>query len=291
MTPPAAAPAVRARPLAPRRALTPSPRPRRVSGPARPATRPSERFSRPERAAAGGLALGVASLARAVTSHRLLDRLIRGRAWIVLIAFALIGIVTLQLALLKLNAGIGRSLERGALLQRENATLSIENSELADGSRVEAAAEHLGMSLVPPGLLKFLHAGAGNGNGSARAAAALSAPAHGTGEATPAGAEPSSASSSLAATASAPASESSTEASSSSASSSAGHETPSSSSGGEAAAAGAGSGSAAAGAQPGGEAHSGGGAAPSESSSQPAAASPGAAEAGAGGGTQAAPGG
>ncbi|HEX3519878.1 MAG TPA: hypothetical protein VHT29_12675 [Solirubrobacteraceae bacterium] len=172
MTPPAAAaPTVRARTALPGRPLTTAPRPRRVSGPVRrnpsvPARRQAEENA--------GLLVGLIDASRRVSSHRLLDRLIRGRSWIVLVAFALIGIVTLQLGLLKLNAGIGRSLERSALLQRENAALSIENSELAAGNRVEATAAHLGMQLVSPGALRFLsvHPGAD----VAHAAAALKAP-------------------------------------------------------------------------------------------------------------------
>lgn len=83
---------------------------------------------------------------------------IGGRTWIGLVAFALIGIVTLQLGLLKLNAGIGRALEHEALLQRENAALSIENSELAASGRVTSQAATLGMELVPTGALRFLQA-------------------------------------------------------------------------------------------------------------------------------------
>ena len=64
----------------------------------------------------------------------------------------------MQLGLLKLNAGIGRSLEREALLQRENAMLSAENSEMAAGERVEVQAEHMGMEPIPPGALHFLAA-------------------------------------------------------------------------------------------------------------------------------------
>jgi hypothetical protein len=155
MTPPAAAaaPAVR-----PRRA--PAPRgPRRVSGPARPA-RPSV-APRPARSRTreGGLALGFVSALEALAQHRLLDRLIRGRAWIFVVAFALIGIVALQLGLLKLNGGIGRALEREGLLQRQNAALSIENSELAAGERVEARAGKLGMTFAPAGSMRFLSAG------------------------------------------------------------------------------------------------------------------------------------
>jgi cell division protein FtsL len=151
MTPPpaaAAAPVVEPRrPLAPRG-------PRRVSGPARPAQPDRSRRGARE----GGFALGVISALEALAQHRLLDRLIRGRTWIAIVAFALIGIVTLQLGLLKLNGGIGRALEHESVLQRENATLSIENSDLAAGTRVQARAVQLGMAFVPTSALHFLSA-------------------------------------------------------------------------------------------------------------------------------------
>ena len=159
MTPPAASAAAAAPALAPRRSNSPwrapaTRSPRRVSGPARagsnhPARHRTHGWSGPAHAV---------GLAEAVATHRLLDRLIRGRVWIGVIAFALIGIVTMQLVLLKLNAGIGRSLVRETLLQRENATLSAENSEVAAGEQVEAQAEHAGMQLIPEGALRFLTA-------------------------------------------------------------------------------------------------------------------------------------
>jgi cell division protein FtsL len=157
MTPPAAAaaPAVRTRrsaaPAPARRAPT---RPRRVSGPARPAKseRPWRRQSRRPNANARWLAGAL----RGISRHALLDRLLRGRLAIALVAFALIGIVTLQLGLLKLNSSIGRTLERESLLQRENAALSIEDSEIAAGDRVEAQATRLGMQLAPVAALRFL---------------------------------------------------------------------------------------------------------------------------------------
>ena len=147
-----------------------------MSGPGRPGAAPA-----PRRGALldGGLALGALAALHRVSSHRAIDRLIRGRTWIFIVTFALIGIVTLQLGLLKLNAGIGRSLERGALLQTQNAALSVENSELAAGNRVEATAARLGMELVPPGSLKFLSAG-GHGD-LTQAAAALATPPHAVG--------------------------------------------------------------------------------------------------------------
>jgi hypothetical protein len=161
MTPPsaaaAAAPARRARSAAPARAPGTTPRPRRVSGPARPARRvlPVPGVTAPG-LNEGGLVLGLLERVAGRSRQRWLERLLGGRVWIGLVAFALIGIVTLQLGLLKLNAGVGHALEREATLQRENATLSIENSELAAGPRVEASAGRLGMELVPSGALQFL---------------------------------------------------------------------------------------------------------------------------------------
>jgi cell division protein FtsL len=159
MTPPAAS--ASAQPLAPpRRRPATAPRPRRVSGPVRaparaPGTARPKPASRPQ-TGQDGLILGLLGLLESVSSHRMLDRLIRGRMWIGIVAFALIGIVTLQLGLLKLNSSIGHSLEKEGALQRENAALSIENSELAGGDRVESQAERLGMRLVAVGALQFL---------------------------------------------------------------------------------------------------------------------------------------
>jgi hypothetical protein len=121
-----------------------------------------------------GIALGLTDTLSRLSEHRLLDRLIRGRTWIALVAFALIGIVTLQLGLLRLNSGIGHALQKEASLQRENAALSIENSELAAGDLVESSAARLGMEVVPAGALRFLTAR--SAADATRAAAALSAP-------------------------------------------------------------------------------------------------------------------
>jgi cell division protein FtsL len=178
MTPPAAAaapPLRRARTAVPTRPRVAPPRPRRVSGPAR---RPAPPLHQPARAE-GGLVLGAAAALNRLLGNRSLDRLIRGRAWIALIAFALIGIVTLQLLVLALNASIGHVLVREAQLQRENAALSIENSELAGGERVESQAARLGMELVPMASLRFL--AVDPRTDVARAAAALNTPVQGAG--------------------------------------------------------------------------------------------------------------
>ncbi len=175
MTPPASAAAASPAPrVAPPRPRSTPKRQRRVSGPARPAPARPRIRTEPQQAPREGFVVGLLGFARALSSHRLLDRLIRGRMWIGIVAFALIGIVTLQLGLLKLNSGIGRSLEREAYLQRANAALSIENSELASGTRVEAQAERLGMRISAVSSLHFLSAR--SGGAAARAAEVLRKP-------------------------------------------------------------------------------------------------------------------
>jgi hypothetical protein len=178
VTPPAAAASVRrARVAAPPRPRVAPPRPRRISGPVRaPARQPARRSAPAAARLERGLVLGLLDALGSVASHGAVDRLIRGRIWIGVIAFALIGIVTLQLLVLQLNAGIGRTLVREAQLQRGNAALSIEDSELAGGERVEAKAALLGMQLVPVGSLRFLRSYPPAD--VARAAAALGTPAH-----------------------------------------------------------------------------------------------------------------
>ncbi len=86
---------------------------------------------------------------------RLLDRLIGGRAWIAVIAFALIGIVGMQLWVVKLGVGIGRAVEHTQLLQQENSVLSAEDSALSSGERVERLALAKGMVPASPAALHF----------------------------------------------------------------------------------------------------------------------------------------
>lgn len=190
MTPPASAsvsaPAVhRGRSAVPARPRVAPRNPRRISGPARAPARRPPRPLQPPAEAERGLALGLAQKLSGISRHEALDRLIRSRAWIGLIAFALIGIVTLQLLLLTLNAHIGRALAHETQLQRENAALSIESSEMAAGERIESQAAHLGMELVPEGALRFLRVDPRADIG--RAAGALITPVHipsaGSGEA------------------------------------------------------------------------------------------------------------
>jgi hypothetical protein len=150
----------------PRRPIAP-PRPRRISGPARGGSART-RGGRP--AGVGG-ALVLAAVG--VCEHRVLDRVVRGRIWIGVVTFALLGIVTLQLGLLELNGSIGRVLARKAQLVRDNSALSIENSTLASDEHIVAAAVSAGMVPVSIQSLRFLDARHAS---SARAASSLRAP-------------------------------------------------------------------------------------------------------------------
>jgi hypothetical protein len=141
-----------------------SPRaPRRLSGPSGAVALPAPRPWAPRRrrrGAAGSLpARALAGLLRglrALPDHRLLDRLVRGRAWIGLVAFALLGIVALQLALLKLNTGIGRDLQRASALARRNAALQAQVSRLSAGDRIALQGQRLGLVMAPAGEARFL---------------------------------------------------------------------------------------------------------------------------------------
>jgi hypothetical protein len=93
-----------------------------------------------------------------VADHGLLDRLIRGRLWIGLIAFALIGIVAMQLVVLRLNTEVGKGLERKANLQREISSLQVATSALTAAEHVQSEALRHGMQAATSDASQFLTA-------------------------------------------------------------------------------------------------------------------------------------
>src|SRR5438105_12464726 len=127
------------------------PRPRRVSGPARSRVGPSvsRRVAFPARAAA---------FVRTLAEHSLLDRIVRGRAWIPLLGVMLVGIVATQVEVLKLGASIGRSIQRGSALQSRNELLRASVASLADDQRIERLAAGMGMVMPEPAAISFLSA-------------------------------------------------------------------------------------------------------------------------------------
>jgi hypothetical protein len=142
--------------------------PRRKSGPARPARpAPRRKQSTESFAALGRMALRV-------PDARVLDRLIRGRLWIGLIAGALVVLVFMQVSLLKLNTGISADILSSQNLERQNADLRASVSSLDSGQRIQDIAAARGMVMPDDGQLRFLQA-VRPGDG-ARAAHSITAP-------------------------------------------------------------------------------------------------------------------
>jgi hypothetical protein len=85
-------------------------------------------------------------------------RLLRGRGLIALFGIALLGLVFLQVSLLKLNTAISVNVERAAKLERDNAQARASISRLDAGRRVQDAAGQLGMVMPAAGAICFLDA-------------------------------------------------------------------------------------------------------------------------------------
>jgi hypothetical protein len=186
MTPPAAA--------APRtRTTRTAAPPRRVSGPMR----------RRAHAPAGPppLALRIGGAVHGLAEHRLLERIIRGRAWIAIVGVGLIGIVFMQVSMLRLNAGIGRAVDTATRLERDNSVLRGTISELSSGDHIEAEAARMGL-VLPTATPRFLDARRFD---PARAVSSITAPGHVTLASTAAATTPALTASQLAPTGVAPA--------------------------------------------------------------------------------------
>ncbi len=113
--------------------------------------------------------------ARGFSLRRTLDHLLRGRAWIALLTALLLGIVFMQVHMLKLNAGISRAVETAGTLERQNAQLRQQVSQLGASDRIEDAAAQLGMTMPAPGSVRYLDAGEVDVDAK-RAASTMTAP-------------------------------------------------------------------------------------------------------------------
>ena len=121
----------------PRRISGPIARPRAVPMPPRPVT-------------------GVFDRIKALPDHRVIDRLLRGRVWICFIGVALMGIVAMQVSMLKLNSGISRAVETTATLERQNSDMEASIARLASGERIRAAADKEGLVTPAAGEVHYL---------------------------------------------------------------------------------------------------------------------------------------
>jgi hypothetical protein len=143
-----------------RRAATPRVvrAPRRVSGPVggRAVEAPVRRPPRP--AASPGLSLVAPIVARmrSLPDTTLVDRLVRGRAWIPVLGVMLAGIVAMQVEILKLGSSMGRWIDRSSALTIRNEQLRGSVAALADDQRIESLAAGMGMVMPAPTTLGFL---------------------------------------------------------------------------------------------------------------------------------------
>ncbi|HEV2819298.1 MAG TPA: hypothetical protein VGW11_02215 [Solirubrobacteraceae bacterium] len=121
--------------------------------------------------------LRLAHAARGLPDSPFIDRLLAGRVWVAVVAIALIGIVFMQVSLLRLNTGIGESIERQANLERHNAALRAEVSSLSASPRIQEVAGELGMLMPPAGEVRYLDVRGANPTLSGdRAAHVMTAP-------------------------------------------------------------------------------------------------------------------
>jgi hypothetical protein len=161
--PPSAATAAARRP-ARRRAGAPRVH-RRVSGPARPGRAPQAATAPPiplrlprAPAALGPFAERALRAARTLRDSDAVDRLVRGRAWIGLLGVLLIGLVALNVSLLKLNAAAGRNAEWAKKLRVENADLRAGVSRLRSAAHIQVEGQKLGLVMPAAASVHYLTA-------------------------------------------------------------------------------------------------------------------------------------
>ncbi len=92
------------------------------------------------------------------TAASMLDRLLRGRTWILVVGGLLAGIVFFNVGVLDLNRDIARTAERNAELGRENGRLRLRVAHLGSSERIQRAAAARGLVLPQPGAITYLRA-------------------------------------------------------------------------------------------------------------------------------------
>jgi cell division protein FtsL len=103
----------------------------------------------------------------------ILDRLLRGPAYIAVIGMLLAGIVFFNVDVLELNHGIARTDTRATQLKRENAALTLQLAKLGSSERIQRMALERGLALPQPGDVRYLRA---HREDAARALRVMTAP-------------------------------------------------------------------------------------------------------------------
>lgn len=162
----AAATAKRA-PAAPERKPRRRPRDgsRSVTPRSRPRQAPAARLVRPAMAGAAlfpQAAVRSAGAVRDLSDSGLIVRLTRGRGWIAVLCALLVGIVTLNVLSLSLNAGSGRTSLQIDELKTEVSSLRAQIDERLSAVKVQAEAARLGLANPDPRAITFLSAANAN---------------------------------------------------------------------------------------------------------------------------------
>jgi cell division protein FtsL len=85
-----------------------------------------------------------------------LDALLRGRAWIGLVFVLLVGIVFLNVNLLRMNRQIAAASARSDAVKVQNARLRTDLARLGSSERVQRVAAERGLVLPAPGEVRYL---------------------------------------------------------------------------------------------------------------------------------------
>lgn len=112
----------------------------------RPVQLPYRRPSPPQGGPAG----------RAPRGAVVLDALLQGRGWIVLLFVLLAGIVFFNVDLLRMNRQIAYGEEHVGALKRENARLRTDLARLGSSERIQRVAAARGLVLPAPGEVRYL---------------------------------------------------------------------------------------------------------------------------------------
>ncbi|HEX6715073.1 MAG TPA: hypothetical protein VF066_16905 [Thermoleophilaceae bacterium] len=92
----------------------------------------------------------------------LLDRLLRGPAYIAVVGILLAGIVFFNVDVLELNRGVAQTDVRASQLKRENAALTLKLAKLGSSERIQTMALKQGLVLPQPGDVRYLRANRGD---------------------------------------------------------------------------------------------------------------------------------
>jgi hypothetical protein len=129
--------------------------PRRKSGPAKPRPARGRTVAAPRKQAPRVTASPLARAAQGGASV-VLDSLLRGRGWVVLVGALLAGIVFLNVSVLELNRGIARTDARATALERKNSVMRERVASLDSAERIQRLAETQGFILPQPGDVTYL---------------------------------------------------------------------------------------------------------------------------------------